>query len=121
MLDARGVPRFSVQVGTIHEHSETKKGRMMVRFHLVAQVIIVRVRLTSIMLVRVQPRPQHKKYNWASGEMVIRDKFQILFFKRNTVCSVVFITHRDVVQSGLECLLWEQEVVGPNPAIPTYE
>ena len=36
----------------------------------------------KLMLVRVQPRPQHKKYNWASGEMVIRDKFQILFFKR---------------------------------------
>lgn len=120
MVDARGVPRFSVQVGTIHEHSETKKGRMMVRFHLVAQVIIVRVRLTSIMLVRVQPRPQHKKYNWASGEMVIRDKFQILFFKRNTVCSVVFITHRDIVQS-VERVLWEHEVVGSSPAIPTYE
>ena len=117
MVDARGVPRFSVRVGTIPEHRETKKGRMVVRIHLVAHVIIVRVRLTSIMLVRVQPRPQHKKYNWASGEMVYATNFKFCF-KRNTVCSEVFITQRDIVQL-VERVLWEHEVVGSSPAIPT--
>ena len=91
MVDARGVPRFSVQVGTIHEHSETKKGRMMVRFHLVAQVIIVRVRLTSIMLVRVQPRPQHKKYNWGEWRNgYTRQISNFVFQKKHSLLSGLY-------------------------------